>query len=80
VFQQYLTTTDVPVLVVKYEAGKPFYKWENCIDGFDMPIKVYNQEGKPFIIHPTNKFLSAPKGVATIKPDDNYYVNLKVIK
>jgi hypothetical protein len=80
VFEQYLTTTKVPELVVKYELGKPFFKWENCVDGFDMPLKIYNQKGKPFIIHPTNKFLSAPKGVSTIKPDDNYYVNLKVIK
>ena len=80
VFQQYLTTTKVPELVVKYQSGKSFFKWENCVDGFDMPLKIYNQKGKPFIIHPTNKFISAPKGVSTIKPDDNYYVNLKVIK
>jgi hypothetical protein len=80
VFQQYLTTTDVPVLVVKYESGKPFYKWENCVKGFDMPLKIKNQNGKSFIAHPTDKFRSAPKGVSAIQPDDNYFVNLKVIK
>jgi aminopeptidase N len=80
VFQQYLTTTDVPVLVVKYEAGKPFYKWGNCVNGFDMPLKIKNQNGKSFIAHPTDKFRSAPKGVSAIQPDDNYFVNLKVIK
>ncbi|MGN6343353.1 MAG: M1 family metallopeptidase [Ginsengibacter sp.] len=80
VFQQYLTTTDVPVLVVKYESGKPFYKWANCVDGFDMPLKINNQNGKSFIVHPTDKFRSAPKGVSAIQPDDNYFVNLKVIK
>jgi hypothetical protein len=80
VFQQYLTTADVPVLVVKYESGKPFYKWENCVDGFDMPLKINNQNGKSFIVHPTDKFRSAPKGVSAIQPDDNYFVNLKVIK
>jgi hypothetical protein len=80
VFQQYLTTTDVPVLVVKYESGKPLYKWENCVDGFDMPLKIKNQNGKSFIAPPTDKFRSAPKGVSAIQPDDNYFVNLKVIK
>jgi len=80
VFQQYLTTTDVPVLVVKYESGKPFYKWGNCVNGFDMPLKINNQNGKSFIVHPTDKFRSAPKGVSAIQPDDNYFVNLKVIK
>jgi len=80
VFQQYLTTTDVPVLVVKYESGKPFYKWGNCVNGFDMPLKIKNQNGKSFIAHPTDKFRSAPKGVSAIQPDDNYFVNLKVIK
>jgi len=80
VFQQYLTTTDVPVLVVKYESGKPFYKWGNCVNGFDMPLKINNQNGKSFIAHPTDKFRSAPKGVSAIQPDDNYFVNLKVIK
>jgi hypothetical protein len=80
VFQQYLTTTDVPVLVVKYESGKPFYKWGNCVNGFGMPLKINNQSGKSFIVHPTDKFRSAPKGVSAIQPDDNYFVNLKVIK
>ena len=79
VFEQYLTTTEVPVLDVKYENGKPLYRWSNCIKGFDMPLKIYDQKGKSYVIHPTQKFKTAPKEVKNIKVDINYYVTVNVI-
>lgn len=79
VFKQYLTTTEVPMLDVKYVKGKAFYKWNNIIDGFNMPLKIYDQKGKSYIIRPTNQFRPAPKGVSKIKPDENYYITLHEI-
>ncbi|MEO8823583.1 MAG: M1 family metallopeptidase [Ginsengibacter sp.] len=79
VFQQYLETTEVPMLDVKYIKGKPFYKWDNCIDGFNMPVKIYDQKGKSFIIRPTNKYQQAPSNVKSFKVDENYYVTVNVI-
>src|SRR6185437_1356635 len=79
VFDQYLTTTKVPMLDVKYENGKALYRWSNCIKGFDMPLKIYDQKGKSYIIHPTQKFQQAPKGVKNIKIDINYYVTLNIV-
>ena len=79
VFEQYLTTTEVPILDVKYENGRPVYRWSNCIKGFDMPLKIYDQKGKSYMIHPTQKFQQSPKGVKNIKIDINYYVKLNII-
>jgi aminopeptidase N len=80
VFKQYLTTTEVPMLNVKYKKGKSYYRWsDNCIEGFDMPLKIYDQNGKPHIIHPAKDFKRAPKGVKNIKIDENYYVTMNVI-
>ena len=55
------------MLDVKYVKGASFYKWDNCIDGFNMPLKIYDQKGKSYIIHPTNKFRRAPKGFRILR-------------
>ena len=80
VFDQYLKTTKVPVLEYKYMKGKLFYRWNNCVEGFNMPLKIYNQNGKPIFIYPAQKFQQAPKDVKDIKADRNFYVNIKEIK
>jgi aminopeptidase N len=79
VFQQYLTTTNVPMLDVKKIKGRLFYRWGNCIDGFNMPVKIYDQNGKPYLVHPTNNFHRASAKIKSIKVDENYYVTLNVI-
>lgn len=40
VFDQYLRTTMIPVFEYKIEAGELQYRYNNVVDGFDMPIKV----------------------------------------
>jgi aminopeptidase N len=44
IFNQYLRTTQIPILEYKLEensSGKELlYRWTNCIDGFDMMIKL----------------------------------------
>lgn len=43
-FEQYLNTTDIPVLAYKLKEKKEgyqiSYRWENVVDDFDMPIRV----------------------------------------
>ncbi len=42
IFEQYLRTVQIPELQY-YKKGKYiFYKWENVVKGFDMPIKLTN--------------------------------------
>jgi len=39
-FDQYLTTTQIPQLEYYFKGKKLFYKYSNCINGFNMPITV----------------------------------------
>lgn len=39
-FDQYLTTTQIPILEYFFEGKKLFYKFSNCVDGFNMPITI----------------------------------------
>jgi aminopeptidase N len=80
VFDQYLRTTQVPVLEYKSVKGRIFYRWNHCIDGFNMPVKIYNDKGNLLFIHPSQKFKLVPKGVKSIKVDENFYVGTKEIK
>jgi len=39
-FDQYLTTTQIPILEYYFKGKKLFYKYSNCVDGFNMPITI----------------------------------------
>ena len=77
VFDQYLRTTQVPVLEYKKVNATIYYRWTNCVDHFNMPLKVYNDIGKLIFIHPTSVFQKAPKEISEIKVDENFYVEVK---
>jgi aminopeptidase N len=79
VFDQYLRTIKVPDLEYKTVKGKLLYRWGNCVPGFNMPVKIYDGNGKLIFIQPTQKFKKVPKGVNEIKVDKNFYVNTKEI-
>jgi aminopeptidase N len=79
VFDQYLRTIQVPVLEYKKVNGTIYYRWTNCVDHFNMPLKIYNDKGKLIFIHPTAVFQKAPKEVSEIKVDENFYVNTKEV-
>ena len=80
VFQQYLTTTMVPVLEYKV-AGRSFsYRWTSVVPGFDMPVKVWFSPGDSSVIRPTERWqtLSLGAGAAKdVRVDENYYVASK---
>lgn len=40
VFDQYLRTTNIPILEYKYESGKLLTRWNNTVDGFKMPVRL----------------------------------------
>lgn len=39
-FEQYLTTTQIPTLEYYYNGKELFYRYTNCIAGFNMPITI----------------------------------------
>lgn len=39
-FNQYLRDTRIPILEYYFKEGQLFYRWSNCVSGFNMPIKI----------------------------------------
>ena len=75
VFDQYLRDTRIPVLEYYVRDEKLFFRWINCVQGFNMPLKIY-VSGKEKLINPTTAFSSVfiDGKVAIIKTDPNYFV------
>jgi len=73
VFDQYLRTTQIPVLELKAEGDKIKFKWSNCIAGFNMPVKLTNGQW----IYPTTseqKIKSESKNFSEVEADKNFYI------
>ena len=81
VFNQYLRTTKIPQLTYQFRNGKLFYKWENVVDGFDMPVKITIGNNKEKWIYPKTTFKSVKiKSVEkTLKVNASFYVVAKQI-
>jgi len=78
-FDQYLRDIRIPVLEHYMDNEKLFFKWNNVIDGFNMPLKIILKSGNK-IIYPTKQWKSI-KIKDSFKIDNNYYVDSKnVIK
>ena len=76
-FDQYLRTTNIPVLEYKIEGDKISYRWTNCVDGFNMPVKVANAKEW---LKPTTDWKQI-KGTPDLKNnfslDKNFYITVK---
>lgn len=71
VFDQYLRDVRIPKLAVAVKGSKVSYRWENVIDGFDMPVKAVI-DGREQMLYPTTKWQTV-KG-KTLVADRNFYV------
>ena len=78
-FDQYLRDVRIPVLEHYMDNQKLFFKWNNVIDGFNMPLKIILKSGNK-ILYPTKQWKSI-EIKDSFKIDNNYYVDSKnVIK
>jgi aminopeptidase N len=77
VFNQYLRTIDIPVLEYKISKGYLFYRWVNCISGFNMPVKIMTSNGEYNFIYPSEKFKQLKTTLNQLKVDGNFYVITK---
>ena len=57
IFNQYLNTTNIPVLSYKLKNNKLYYKWSNVSEDFNMPIDIEYKE-KIIRLYPSNKIKS----------------------
>jgi len=77
VFNQYLRTRDIPKLKLDVDGTVLKYKWENCISGFDMPVKLTNGQW----LKPTTQWQEIKldtKAVKSITADANFYIDTDV--
>ncbi|MEZ4905137.1 MAG: M1 family metallopeptidase [Spirosomataceae bacterium] len=80
VFDQYLRHIQIHVLEYRVKGKKLSYRWTNCVDGFDMPLKCQMKKETTQILHPTTtwKNLKVPKETA-VEIDPNFYVEVKKV-
>lgn len=74
-FNQYLRDIRIPILEHYLHDGQLFFRWTNCVDGFNLKLKV-EIDGMETWIAPTQSW-NSKKGVkdnAQIKIDPNFYV------
>ena len=80
-FHQYLRTTQIPMLEYKLSGDQLSYRWTNCIAGFEMPVKIW-QNDTDYTITPSTAWKTKnleTKNVEEIKADRNYYVKVKKV-
>lgn len=58
VFAQYLYTVQIPALQFYFEGDKLFYKWKNCIEGFNLPIVLSDYQAVSVQFFPTETWQS----------------------
>lgn len=80
-FDQYLRDIRIPTLEWKWENENLLYRWTSTVDGFYMPVKIYQGE-KVFWIHPLQVWQQTSRLNAgeTFEIDVNFYIRNKESK
>jgi len=75
VFDQYLRDVRIPVLEYYYREGKLFFRWNNTVNYFRMPVKIYIDD-RSTILQATDNWnaITIQSDKPEIKIDRNYYV------
>ncbi len=79
IFDQYLRTTQIPVLEYKVNVDGIEYRWTNCVKGFDMKLRLTNGGW----IAPTEVWQSiqlTADEISKFDADPNFYITTKKIK
>lgn len=86
VFNQYLRTIQIPILEYKIEGSKISFKFDSCVTGFNLPLKVYSGKADKSEewIKPTEKWQSLNLGDSydkkTFIVNPNFYVTVKKVE
>lgn len=75
VFDQYLRSTQVPRFRYAIDGDRLRFKWENVVEGFDMPLRV-SINGKQVVLKPTSteQTFAFSQPITGIEIDRNFYV------
>lgn len=81
IFDQYLRTTEIPVLEYKISGQKLLYRWTHCIQDFKMPVKA---EGFSEWIYPESEWkttnLTDRISGEEFQVDPNFYIIVKKVE
>lgn len=80
VFDQYLTTTKVPVLEYRLNGASLTYRWANVVPGFDMPVVVLAGPRRPVRLTPTEQWQTTDIGLKQpedFRVDENFYIDAR---
>ena len=83
VFDQYLRTIQIPELQFRQKGTTIECRWANCIEGFDVPVRIETKKGKFTWVKPTTEFkIIKVKGLSLqeIRADKNFYITSKVVQ
>jgi aminopeptidase N len=76
VFDQYLRRTNIPVLQLESDDEKIEFRWKDCVEGFNMPVRLTNGEW----IYPTTekgKVKGSGKNRKDVTVDPNFYIKVE---
>ncbi|MES2589909.1 MAG: M1 family metallopeptidase [Bacteroidota bacterium] len=78
IFDQYLRTNKLPILEYKVKKGQLYYRWSNCVEQFDMKVKISNSD----FIEPRTEWKNGGNWNKKQKLllDPNFYVDLKKVR
>ncbi len=79
IFDQYLRTTNIPVLEYKITEDNFSYHWANCIDGFNMPVRSVSGDW----LYPTTSWQrtsASPALSENFQADKNFYITVKKVQ
>ncbi|THU36119.1 M1 family metallopeptidase [Niastella caeni] len=80
VFDQYLRTTQIPVLEYSIKGKDLKFRFTNCIKGFSMPVKVkLSNEEKWIRVNEEWTIISGNASTANFNVDKNFYINAKKV-
>ena len=74
-FNQYLRDVRIPVFEYYIKNSELFFRWNNCVPGFNMPLRVYIS-GSEKDIKPSTRWanIKIDSNDAAVKVDKDYYV------
>jgi len=73
-FDQYLRDVRIPILEYTVSSSEITYRWANCVQGFNMPLKV-SISGKEYLLKPSARWttLKTESPNPVLVPDRNFY-------
>jgi len=78
VFDQYLRDIRIPVLEYRIEKKKLSYRWNNVVEGFEMPVKYKAENGEWKTLKPTTEWKSIKvKKSSALEVDRGFYIEVK---